>query len=63
MAQLKSPPTPSPTKAPQEASEETCPRCGQPLRAGYSCGCPERWENEGGATAPGDRKTRPTRKT
>ena len=34
--------------------EQICPQCGKPLRAGYRCGCPERWENEGGAPAPDD---------
>lgn len=28
---------------------EICTECGRPL---YTCGCPERWENEGGPSSP-----------
>jgi hypothetical protein len=41
------------------AAGQTCPRCGQPLRAEYACGCPERWEGEGGALAPEADEQRP----
>ncbi|WP_368639103.1 hypothetical protein ABRZ04_07485 [Castellaniella ginsengisoli] len=32
-----------------QESPPLCPRCGEPLPA---CDCANRWENEGGATAP-----------
>lgn len=43
-------PTPG-NKNQKKATEESeiCTECGKPL---YSCGCPERWENEGGPPSP-----------
>lgn len=31
--------------------DEICAECGEPL---YTCGCPERWEDEGGLSSPQD---------
>ncbi len=39
--------TQTPLAAEQE--QELCTYCGKPL---YECSCPDRWENEGGATLP-----------
>jgi hypothetical protein len=44
---------PDPRKPETPSVGETCPRCGKVLDADYRCGCPDRWENEGGAPAPG----------
>lgn len=57
MSRIKPRVSPVPEKAPstETMDKRTCPRCGTPLRAEYTCGCPERWENEGGAPAPDDR--------
>ncbi len=43
----------SPQPRGQEQSQEICPRCGKPV-IGYECGCPERWESEGGMSSPED---------
>jgi predicted amidophosphoribosyltransferase len=54
MTLIKPPVSSPPEKAAPTATtgEKICPRCGKPLRAEYTCGCLERWENEGGAPAP-----------
>lgn len=41
--------------SPSNGNQQTCPRCGQIVHEDYTCGCPERWENEGGAPAPDER--------
>lgn len=64
MSGFKSSAGSSPKKKPHKATadKKTCPQCGQPLRAEYTCGCPERWENEGGALAPEERRAPETHK-
>lgn len=48
------PKNPPAKKAPPAKTARTCPQCRQLLDAAYTCGCPERWENEGGAPTPED---------
>lgn len=57
MSTIKRPIIRSPEKepVPPNGNQQTCPRCGQLVHEDYTCGCPERWENEGGAPAPDER--------
>lgn len=56
MAHVTLPANPAPEKSlfTAEPTQKTCPRCGKPLHVEYTCGCPERWENEGGVPTPDD---------
>lgn len=46
---LPTEPTQNSVPSPTAGKDKTCPRCGKPLSTEYTCDCPERWENEGGA--------------
>lgn len=56
MAHTNVPPRTSPARDDAPQDPEICPQCGHAL---YECECPDRWENEGGATPPPDESAAP----
>lgn len=51
MTQADTPPTGSNHHESTTPQDEICPYCGHPP---YKCECPDRWEDEGGASLPSD---------
>lgn len=49
-------PVPDKDLPPYVAKGQACPRCGELVCPDYTCGCPESWENEGGAAPSDDQK-------